>query len=291
MLQPQLMPFILSDHDGGHDNALFYLHAKLPSPGHTMDGIPKSPHIPPALDTSSSVLNGSVIHPSPTKMSPQEPVTSSPPGRASTDPPLTTQTPTSASALQVPGQLHRRSSPARYSHPPSSAATHLGDGASKPTAPPLQHRHTLEVPRVSTSRVSQDHQSPTQSDFTALPNGRTSQTSPRERRRPSLTLARRITKSLHSDQFLDDVPQDEDSSRWAETIRQKRAARRRRKEEEDDDRVVVGTKVDQHHVNYVTAYNMLTGIRFTVSRTNAKIRKGELTDAHFAAAHKFSFDV
>lgn len=106
-----------------------------------------------------------------------------------------------------------------------------------------------------------------------------------------MNLVRRMTKSIHSDQYLDEVPQDEDATRWAETIRQKRASRRRRKEEEDDDRVVVGTKVDQHHVNYVTAYNMLTGIRFTVSRTNAKIRTGEPTEAHFTSAHKFSFDV
>lgn len=87
------------------------------------------------------------------------------------------------------------------------------------------------------------------------------------------------------------MPQDEDATRWAETIRQKRASRRRRKEEEDDDRVVVGTKVDQHHVNWVTAYNMLTGIRFTVSRTNAKVPPKELNEAHFEAKNKFSFDV
>lgn len=84
--------------------------------------------------------------------------------------------------------------------------------------------------------------------------------------------------------------QDEDAGRWAEAIRQKRASKRRRRDDEDDDRVVVGTKVDQNHVNYVTAYNMLTGIRFTVSRTNAKMNR-ELTDADFTASHKFSFDI
>lgn len=63
-----------------------------------------------------------------------------------------------------------------------------------------------------------------------------------------------------------------------------------KKEDEEDDRVVVGTRVDQNHVNWVTAYNMLTGIRFTVSRTNAKIDR-ELTDADFHARHKFSFDM
>ena len=90
--------------------------------------------------------------------------------------------------------------------------------------------------------------------------------------------------------YLDDIPQDNDALRWSEAIRQKRASKRRRKEEEDEDRVVVGTKVDQHHVNWVTAYNMLTGIRFTVSRTNAKLDR-PLTDADFHARHKFSFDM
>jgi 1-phosphatidylinositol-4-phosphate 5-kinase len=88
----------------------------------------------------------------------------------------------------------------------------------------------------------------------------------------------------------EEIPLDEDAVRWAEAIRQKRASKRRRKDEEDDDRVVVGTKVDQNHVNWVTAYNMLTGIRFTVSRTNAKLNR-PLTDADFGAKHKFSFDM
>ena len=103
-------------------------------------------------------------------------------------------------------------------------------------------------------------------------------------------MGRRQTRSIQSDMFLDEIPQDGDMARWTETIRQKRASRKQRKEEEEEDRVVVGTKVDMHHVNWVTAYNMLTGIRFTVSRTNAKLDR-ELTDADFDARHKFSFDM
>ena len=87
-----------------------------------------------------------------------------------------------------------------------------------------------------------------------------------------------------------DLSQDEDALRWAEAIRQKRASKRKRKDDDDEDRVVFGTKVDQHHVNWITAYNMLTGIRFTVSRTNAKLDR-PLTDADFTAKHKFSFDI
>jgi 1-phosphatidylinositol-4-phosphate 5-kinase len=103
-------------------------------------------------------------------------------------------------------------------------------------------------------------------------------------------LVRRATRTgaaadLHSEEALT----DEDAARWAETIKQKRA-RKKRREEEDDDRVIVGTKVDQNHVNWVTAYNMLTGIRFVVSRINAKMDR-ELTPADFQAKHKFSFDM
>ncbi|RMD42639.1 hypothetical protein DV735_g2481, partial [Chaetothyriales sp. CBS 134920] len=166
--------------------------------------------------------------------------------------------------------------------------------------PRLTQRHTLSVPKVSTNQV----RSSREFSFAAGPSeevlyasGRISPArdyhdSPVVRaRRASLSLVRRTTRSLQSDAILDEIPQDEDAARWTEVIRQKRASRRRRREEdEDDDRVVVGKKVDEGHVNWVTAYNMLTGIRFTVSRINAKLDR-ELTDADFDAKHKFSFDV
>ena len=86
-------------------------------------------------------------------------------------------------------------------------------------------------------------------------------------RRASISLGRRPTRSIHSDLHIDEIPQDEDSQRWTEAIRAKRASKRRRKEEEIEDEVLVGTKVDINHTNYVTMYNMLTGIRFVVSTT------------------------
>ena len=156
-----------------------------------------------------------------------------------------------------------------------------------PIAPRLNHRHTLEVPRISTSRTSRDFSYP----GTASEGSENGRFSPAPRTpRASNTLARAPTRSIHSDMYLDEIPPDSDMAKWTESVRQKRASRRRRKEEEDDERVIVGTKVDVHHVNWVTAYNMLTGIRFTVSRTNAKIDR-ELIDADFDARHKFSFDM
>ena len=116
---------------------------------------------------------------------------------------------------------------------------------------------------------------------TNSPNGQLQVPKPR---RASLQLARRTVS-------LDDVIEDEDAQRWSEHIKAKRVSRRTgRQDTEDDDKVLVGTKVEEGHVNFVTAYNMLTGIRFTVSRTNAKLDR-ELTDEDFNAKHKFSFDI
>ena len=157
-----------------------------------------------------------------------------------------------------------------------------------PAAPRLYHRHTLEVPRVSTSRTSRDFSYPNTASDGASDSGRFTPTL--RTPRASNTLARAPTRSIHSEMYLDELPPDSDMARWTENIRQKRASRRKKKEEDEDDRVVVGTKVDMNHVNWVTAYNMLTGIRFTVSRTNAKINR-DLTDSDFDARHKFSFDI
>lgn len=177
---------------------------------------------------------------------------------------------------------HRLSSPPAYPPPPIPFQ-------STPSPPPpgpgtLKHRHTLQVPKPGPTRTSRDEDA-------LYTSGRFSPTGISAGvRRASLTLARRNTQSIHSNLPHEEIPQDEDAARWAEAVRQKRASKRRKRDEEDEDRVVVGTKVDQNHVNWVTAYNMLTGIRFTVSRTNAKLDR-PLTDADFEAKHKFSFDM
>lgn len=189
--------------------------------------------------------------------------------------------PSAGGMLRVPRSTHRASSPPAFSQTSSSLASNSS------TVPPnrLVHRHTLEVPK-STGRTSKDGNQPLD-DSVVSATGRFSPTTP-SRRRGSSQLARRATRSIHSDMHLDDAAHDDDAARWAEHIKQKRASKRKR--DDDEDRVIVGTKVDMNHVNWVTAYNMLTGIRFTVSRTNAKIDR-ELTDADFDARHKFSFDI
>ncbi|KAL2887574.1 Phosphatidylinositol 4-phosphate 5-kinase its3 [Ceratocystis lukuohia] len=184
--------------------------------------------------------------------------------------------------------------------PASASASRLSATALRPeqptSAPPpppssgLKHRHTLEVPKPQSTRTSRDS-----GDMAAYASGRFSPTAVpppniTTTRRPSLSIGRRNTRSMQSDAPRDEIVVDDDARRWAEAVRQKRASKRRRKEEEDDDRVLVGTKVDEKHANWVTAYNMLTGIRVSVSRTNAKLDR-QLTNADFDSKQKSTFDI
>ncbi|ONH70152.1 hypothetical protein BON22_0290 [Cyberlindnera fabianii] len=57
----------------------------------------------------------------------------------------------------------------------------------------------------------------------------------------------------------------------------------------DDDKVLVGNKVSEGHVNYVVAYNMLTGIRVAVSRVSGIMHP--LKEEDFKASKKLVFDV
>ncbi|KAK9241250.1 hypothetical protein V1525DRAFT_368275 [Lipomyces kononenkoae] len=83
---------------------------------------------------------------------------------------------------------------------------------------------------------------------------------------------------------------NEEVRRVRDEIIAKRENKKRRKEFLEDDKVLVGTKVGEDHVNYILAYNMLTGIRVAVSRTTAKLDR-QLTDNDFIAKHKLAFDI
>ncbi|KAI0114246.1 SAICAR synthase-like protein [Hypoxylon sp. NC0597] len=195
--------------------------------------------------------------------------------------------PSVAPSTPNPDPTQQRAPPLqRFSSPPNypSAGASASTSALQPPNTGLKHRHTLEVPRPQPGRGSRD------SNDTAFASGRFSPTAAGpSQRRGSLSLGRRNTRSLHSDLPRDEVPPDEDALRWAEAYRQKRAKKKKR-EEEDDDRVLVGTKVDENHANWTTAYNMLTGIRVSVSRTNAKLDR-PLTDADFETKQKSTFDI
>ncbi|KAI9632132.1 1-phosphatidylinositol-4-phosphate 5-kinase [Dioszegia hungarica] len=84
---------------------------------------------------------------------------------------------------------------------------------------------------------------------------------------------------------------DSDIIAQAEAIRKERLERRQKKASvEKEPQVVVGNLIGEDHVNFVLMYNMLTGIRIAVSRTQAKIRR-PLTDEDYLARHKYSFDI
>ncbi|SMR60525.1 unnamed protein product [Zymoseptoria tritici ST99CH_1E4] len=196
----------------------------------------------------------------------------------------------SSPQTEVPGTLrppvhahyHRASSPPAFS--PGALSASSTPQPPQPRPDRLTHRHTLEVPKLNAPRTSAEV------DGAASTTGRYIPNSPNPtRRRASLQLGRRQTRSVHSDMHTDDFQQDEDAARWAEVIKQKRIERRAR-QDTDDERVVVGTKVDNTHVNYEMAYNMLTGIRFVVSRNNAKLDRA-LTDSDFEIRNKFAFDI
>ncbi|PYI02127.1 phosphatidylinositol-4-phosphate 5-kinase its3 [Aspergillus sclerotiicarbonarius CBS 121057] len=197
---------------------------------------------------------------------------------------LSTSQPDDAGRLSLdPDRLSpSQKSPHRYSSPPVPPS--MDSSAQEPANPGIRHRHTLQVPKATSARRS----SRDNAEDAAYSSGRLSPTA--GIRRTSFGLARRATRTNQSDVLSDDAAPDDDAARWAEAIKQRRASKRRRRDDDDDERVIVGTKVDQNHVNYVTAYNMLTGIRFTVSRINAKMDR-ELTPADFEAKHKFSFDI
>lgn len=205
-----------------------------------------------------------------------------------------TEPPATPTTIQTSQELHRYSSPP----PPTSAPSNMSVSSptpvspTEPTSPGQINRTTLQVPKSYSGRrnsrdIGSSNANPSDDNITA--SDRFSPTNS-VLRRASVNLARRTTRSVHSEVHPDDCPPDEDAARFAEAIKQRRASRRKRRDEEEEDRVIVGTKVDQNHVNWVTAYNMLTGIRFTVSRTNAKMDR-ELTQADFDAKHKFSFDM
>lgn len=56
----------------------------------------------------------------------------------------------------------------------------------------------------------------------------------------------------------------------------------------DDDRVLIGNKVSEGHVNFIIAYNMLTGIRVAVSRCSGIMKP--LTPGDFRFTKKLAFD-
>jgi hypothetical protein len=108
------------------------------------------------------------------------------------------------------------------------------------------HHHPLRLPPT----VPEDEAVPATQD-----GGITAEGSPR---RPRASTG--VSKPRSSSERL----AEEDANWWTEEIHKRREIRRRWKEVEDENIVVIGNKIDTNHPNYVTAYNMLTGLRVAV---------------------------
>ncbi|KAF9181635.1 Phosphatidylinositol-4-phosphate 5-kinase [Haplosporangium sp. Z 11] len=98
------------------------------------------------------------------------------------------------------------------------------------------------------------------------------------------------TTSFHRSD--DEMEMDELEARRRMDALKKSSSRRlsKRKKDDDNDRVMIGTRIGEDHVNYVLMYNMLTGIRVSVSRCQAKPQRA-LVDEDFTSAHKLAFDI
>lgn len=106
-------------------------------------------------------------------------------------------------------------------------------------------------------------------------------------RNSSITFLRR--RSMLP-QNMASAPTEARTGYYKEQVKAMRELKRRRQEFEQDDQVLVGKTISEGHINYSIAYNMLTGIRVSVSRCNAKVDR-ELTDSDFTARHKLAFDI
>ncbi|CAE6538325.1 unnamed protein product [Rhizoctonia solani] len=105
---------------------------------------------------------------------------------------------------------------------------------------------------------------------------------------PSLTHTRTRSQTMAGQDLHSDILKE------AEQIRKERDSKRAKVDKSKDeaemgDKVLVGNLIGEGHTNYVLMYNMLNGIRVSVSRCQAKLKR-PLTDEDFTAAHKFSFD-
>ena len=136
---------------------------------------------------------------------------------------------------------------------------------------------------------------PLYTDGLLQPNPAPASRAPRRNTTGSAPRSPRIMgrASSHLTLALDDGELSEelvcDMQQQAEQIRRERLSKRV-KQAEEAPQVLVGNLIGEGHVNYVMMYNMLTGIRTAVSRTQAKIKR-PLTDEDYTARHKYSFDM
>jgi hypothetical protein len=115
-------------------------------------------------------------------------------------------------------------------------------------------------------------------------------TSVSHQRKPSVARSKTMVKPKVDEDMM---AWEEAKATWKQYHRLSRHISKKlnkRKTLDDEDRVLIGTRVAEGHQNYALMYNMLTGIRVSVSRCNAKLDRN-LSYVDFRAAHKMTFDV
>lgn len=105
---------------------------------------------------------------------------------------------------------------------------------------------------------------------------------------PTTVRKRNSTYTNHSKNQNTDTATLE-IERMRNSVISKRENKKKQRVLTDDDKVLVGNKVGEGHVNYVIAYNMLTGIRVAVSRCSGIMQP--ITDQDFRINKKLVFDV
>ncbi|KAJ1921686.1 Phosphatidylinositol-4-phosphate 5-kinase [Mycoemilia scoparia] len=83
---------------------------------------------------------------------------------------------------------------------------------------------------------------------------------------------------------------DDDRIDWSQARLKVRKSHRASRRKSGNNPMAFGTRISEGHTNYMLMYNMLTGIRISVSRCSAKPDRPVVRD-DYMAANKYSFDI
>lgn len=99
-----------------------------------------------------------------------------------------------------------------------------------------------------------------------------------------------VSSLIHTPVILEDIPGSPQMPSSPISITSDSFGSSHKRRQRSEREVLVGTPVKEGHVNYMLMYDMLTGIRISVSRCYAKPHR-EVVESDFQAAHKLAFDV
>jgi len=179
--------------------------------------------------------------------------------------------------------------------PRLSPSTSYNSSLAGPGPSTMSRRFRADDSPILTQLVPSRHPAPLHTDGLQVPSPTPAFRPPRRNtigaapRSPRLgsRAASHLTLTLDDGELSEELVSD--MQQQAEQIRRERLSKRV-KQADEAPRVLVGNLIGEDHVNYVLMYNMLTGIRIAVSRTQAKIQR-PLTDEDFTSRHKYSFDM